>query len=107
MLVNDTKWALFFIYTALFFSILVMLTIIFTPSFLKPAWLKWLELEHGEHRRIIEQEAKEIGLDVWKEKIKTDRQLKLWVEYVLYKHGLPNKNRLSDEAVPRNPFPFS
>ena len=59
----------------------------YPPSFLKPAWLKWLEREHGDIYWILENDAHEMGLRIWQKRVKTQEGLEAWVAEVRQKHG--------------------
>ncbi len=55
---------------------------------MKPAWLKWLEREHGEIMPLLRREAREMGLDIWQRRVDTQEGLEEWVAEVRRKHGL-------------------
>jgi hypothetical protein len=77
-----------FIGVGLGFGALGGIFYIFQPSFLKPAWLKWLEREHGDIMPILQQEANATGLGIWEAQVKTQAGLEAWVAEVRHKHGL-------------------
>ena len=52
------------------------------PSFLTPAWLRWLETKHGDILPILKREAQNMGLDYWEQKVKTQEDLEKWVDTV-------------------------
>ncbi len=58
------------------------------PTFLKPAWLKWLERNHGRIMPTLVKEARSMGLEAWQERVKTQEELEIWVDEVRQKHGL-------------------
>jgi len=70
------------------FGLLGLIFAFIQPSFLKPAWLKWLEREHGNIMPLLRKEAQEMNLNVWNEQIQTQTDLKEWVAEVRRKHGL-------------------
>jgi hypothetical protein len=82
----DVQW--FFFEVGLGFAALGGIFYIFQPSFLKPAWLKWLEREHGDIMPILQQEANAMESGVWEERVKTQAGLEAWVAEVRRKHGL-------------------
>ena len=60
---------------------------IIPPRFLKPAWLRWLEREHGDIMALLIKDAHEMGLDVWEERVKHQEGLEAWVNEVRDKHN--------------------
>jgi hypothetical protein len=79
-----------FIYIGGGFFLLGIIFNFIRPSFLKPAWLKWLERKHGDIMPILDKEAYEMGLETW-EKYVDNRGLAVWVAEVRRKNGLPQK----------------
>jgi hypothetical protein len=53
----------------------------------KPAWLKWLELEHGDILPLLRIEIKKEGPSNWNNRIKTRSELEVWVLEVRQKYG--------------------
>lgn len=70
------------------FGILGLIFAFTQPSFLKPAWLKWLEREHGDIMPLLRKEAQKMGLNVWNERIQTQADLEKWVKEVRQKYGV-------------------
>jgi hypothetical protein len=70
------------------FGVLGLIFAFIQPSFLKPAWLKWLEREHGEIMPLLIQDANNMGLDVWNKRIQTQADLEVWVAEVRRKYKL-------------------
>jgi hypothetical protein len=58
------------------------------PSFLRPAWLKWLRHEHGDIYHLLEQDAHDMGLDKWERRMQRQEDMEEWVAEVRQKHGL-------------------
>ena len=58
------------------------------PAFLKPAWLKWLERNHGRIMSTLVKEARTMGLEAWQERVKMQEELEAWVDEVRRKHKL-------------------
>lgn len=87
--------ALYLGYIGIGFGILAVLASILQPSFLKPAWLKWLERKHGRVMPILVNEAREMGLGSWQERVKTREGLEEWVTEVRRKHGIERKEHRS------------
>jgi hypothetical protein len=54
--------------------------------FFKPAWLKWLQREHGSVLPILENEAWEIGYNTLDRRINSQQDLEEWVAEVRRKH---------------------
>lgn len=62
------------------------------PSFLKPAWLKWLEREHGDIINLLSEDAQKMGLEVWEKRVETQANLEAWVAEVRRrKYGLSSR----------------
>jgi hypothetical protein len=63
---------------------------IWQPWWLKPAWLRWLEQEHGD---IIELLWEDVRQDrwAWERRVRTQAQLEAWVAEVRRKNELPEK----------------
>ena len=57
------------------------------PRWLKPAWLQWLEKEHGD---IIELLWEDVRKDRWgwERRVRTQEDLEVWVAEVQQKHKL-------------------
>jgi hypothetical protein len=62
------------------------------PSFLKPAWLKWLEREHGDIINLLSEDARRMGLEVWEKRVETQANLEAWVAEVRHrKYGFGSR----------------
>ncbi len=70
------------------FFILALVFNFTQPTFLKPAWLKWLESEHHEIMDLLIEDAHAMGLDIWQKRVETQAGLEAWVAEVRRKHGL-------------------
>ncbi len=57
------------------------------PSFLKPAWLRWLEQEHADIMPLLIREANEMGLGNWEQWVKSQADLEAWVAKVRQRYG--------------------
>jgi hypothetical protein len=68
---------------------IVLLIVIFQPSWLKPKWVRWLEENHGDILEILIREGRETPN--WSEKVSTQEGLEEWVEEVRRKRGLKRK----------------
>ena len=75
-------------YLGVVFSIISLLVAFIQPSFLKPAWLKWLEREHREIMPLLRQEVKTMGYKTWNKQMKTQADMEKWVAEVRAKHEL-------------------
>jgi hypothetical protein len=80
--------SLILIYIGGGFAILAVIFNFVRPSFLKPAWLKWLEREHRDIYHLLEQDAHDMGLKTWERRMETRENLEEWVAEVRQKHGL-------------------
>ncbi len=58
------------------------------PSFLKPAWLKWLEQEYDDIMPLLREEVKQMGLNVWNSKMQNQEDIEKWADNVRHKRGL-------------------
>lgn len=54
----------------------------------KPAWLKWLEHEHGDILPLLREEIRNVGVSDWNNRINTQDELEAWVLEVRHKHRL-------------------
>jgi len=85
---DSTDLSLFIIYIGIGFGVLGCIFYVFQPSFLKPAWLKWLEREHGDIMPLLIQDVHELGDSVWQKRVETQAGLEDWVAEVRRKHGV-------------------
>lgn len=60
---------------------------IWQPWWLKPAWLRWLEKEHGDIIEILWEEVRKEG-HAWERRVRTQAQLEAWAAEVRRKRGL-------------------
>lgn len=58
---------------------------IWQPSWLKPAWLRWLEKEHGDIIELLWEDAREKKWK-WEREVRTQKDLEEWVRQVRSKH---------------------
>lgn len=61
---------------------------IFLVGFLKPAWLRWLEREHGKILPLLRNEIHEMGYHNWDQRINTQQDLEEWIAEIQCKRGL-------------------
>jgi hypothetical protein len=54
----------------------------FEPSWLSPAWYRWLKQEHGDILPYLEQEANRLGRAAWLRRVRTQKDLETWVNEV-------------------------
>jgi hypothetical protein len=85
---------LIFAYIGGFFFAFGFVAVFVEPSFLKPAWLRWLEREHGSSMPLFWHEVHEMGPEYWQDQVETQAELEEWVTKVLSKHGLISHSRL-------------
>jgi len=71
---------------AVFF--LGMIIAFIQPNILKPKWLRWLESEHGDIMPLLRREAREMGLDIWGQRVESQEGLEEWVGEVRRRHGV-------------------
>ena len=72
-----------FIEVGVAFGGLGILAMIIRPSFLKPAWFRRLEREHGDIFMLLVQDANErMGLDVWADRMQTEEDIMEWAAQV-------------------------
>lgn len=89
-LFDFTQWFWIFV----FFIVFSFVALFFPPSFLKPAWLRWLEREYGSSMPLFWHEVQEMGPEYWQDQVKTQAELEAWVTKVLSKHGVIGQGRL-------------
>ena len=61
---------------------ITFLGLIFAKRLLKPAWLRWLEKEHGAFLPILRQEIQKMGPEKWNRRINTQEELAEWINEV-------------------------
>lgn len=61
---------------------------ILRPRWLIPAWLRWLEDNHGDIIDLLRDEARQMGGREWDRQVSTQKGLEQWVAEVRRKHGL-------------------
>lgn len=57
-------------------------------DYMKPDWLAWLQRHHGDIIELLVEDAREMGLDKWEQRVDTQKGLEQWVSEVRRKHGL-------------------
>ena len=57
------------------------------PWWLKPAWLRWLEKEHGDIIHLLWEDVRQDRWG-WEQRVRTQAGLEEWVAEVRRKHGL-------------------
>lgn len=70
-------------------SIFMGLGVVFTlwtPRWLKPAWLCWLEDNYGDLMPQLRQDAQRIGRWQWQRMVRTQEGLERWAESVRQRH---------------------
>ena len=75
----DDKWKIPLVFSAIAINVLGL---IFAPRLLKPAWLRWLEKEHGAFLPILRQEIQKMGPEKWNRRINTQEELAEWINEV-------------------------
>jgi hypothetical protein len=67
--------------------IVVVITLMWQPGWLKPAWLRWLEDNYGHVLEEMFEEARQMGVHNWEAQVKTQADLERWADSVAEKHG--------------------
>lgn len=68
---------------------LSVLIVVFQPKWFKPAWVRWLEENHGDILEILIEEARKTpDWRDWGKRVSTQEGLEEWVEEVKRKRGL-------------------
>jgi hypothetical protein len=68
-------------------AILVVVSLVWQPRWLKPAWLRWLEDNYGHVRVGMFEEARQMGARNWEAQVATQADLERWADSVARKHG--------------------
>jgi hypothetical protein len=63
----------------------------FQPKFMEPQWYRWLIENHEDIWHLLQQDVRQMGLDVWQRRTATQEGLEAWVAEVRRKNGLPEK----------------
>jgi hypothetical protein len=66
--------------------IALIVLLFWLPDWIKPAWVRWLEKEHGDIFLLLLREARETPN--WEQQVATQEGLEVWVEEVRRKHRL-------------------
>jgi hypothetical protein len=74
----------FLVLTVLF--VLPLITLVWQPGWLKPAWLQWLEAHYGPVLEKMFKEARQMGLRQWEAQVKTQADLEWWADRTAQKH---------------------
>lgn len=67
--------------------IMTYILAIWQPWWLKPAWLRWLEKEHGDIIHLLWEDVRKDRWG-WERRVHTQKGLEEWVAEVRHKHGL-------------------
>jgi len=68
-------------------KVLVVVSLIWQPRWLKPFWLRWLEDNYGHVLEEMFEEARQMGVRNWEAQVKTQADLERWADSVAEKHG--------------------
>jgi len=80
---------LYGVFPLMFLSLLI---VIFQPKWLKPAWVRWLEENHGDILEILIEEARKTpDWRDWGKRVSTQEGLEEWVGEVRRKRNLPKR----------------
>lgn len=69
----------------------VILVVIFQPTWLRPAWVRWLEENHGDILEILLTEGRKTPN--WGKRVSTQEGLEAWVEEVRSRHNLKKQRK--------------
>ncbi len=80
---------------AVFFGLmlLIVVSLVWQPRWLKPAWLQWLEDNYGHVMEEMFEEARQMGRDNWEAQVETEADLEHWADSVAQKHGWQRMHR--------------
>jgi hypothetical protein len=91
------------IYIGGFFGILGVVFNFIRPSFMKPVWYRSLESRYGNMMPVLENEAHEMGLELWQSKMETQADIDAWAEEVRQKYiKIRREHRLKEGAAGGN-----
>ena len=65
---------------------LPMVTLIWQPVWLKPAWLQWLEANYGPVMEKLFKKARQMGVSQWEAEVKTQAGLEQWADNIARKN---------------------
>lgn len=77
-IVSD-KWGMPIVFLAIAVTVFGL---IFAKRLLKPAWLRWLEQEHGAILPVLQIEIQKMGPENWNRRINTQEDLAEWIKEV-------------------------
>ena len=77
-IVSD-KWGMPIVFLAIAVCILGL---IFAKRLWTPAWLRWLEQEHGAILPMLQREIQKMGPENWNRRINTQAELEEWINEV-------------------------
>ncbi len=64
---------------------LPLVTLVWQPTWLKPAWLQWLEANYGPMLEKMFKAARQMGIPQWEDQVKTQAGLEQWANAVVQK----------------------
>jgi hypothetical protein len=88
---NSETWGLACIYISSLAGFAGVLLGMFQPKFMEPEWYRWLMENHEDIWHLLQQDVRQMGLDVWQRRTATQESLEAWVAEVRRKNGLPEK----------------
>ena len=65
---------------------LPLVTLVWQPTWLKPAWLQWLEANYGPGLEKMFKKARQMGPSQWEAQVKTQAGLEQWANEVARKN---------------------
>ncbi len=74
-------------------ALLVIVSLVWQPRWLKPAWRQWLENNYGHVTEEMFEEARQMGRDNWEAQVETQADLEHWADSVAQKHGWQRMHR--------------
>jgi hypothetical protein len=66
--------------------VLPLLTLVWQPVWLKPAWLQWLEANYKPVLEKMFKAARKMGVSQWEAQVKTQAGLEQWADDLARKH---------------------
>ena len=60
--------------------VLPLVTLVWQPTWLKPAWLQWLEAHYGPVLEKMFKAARQMGIPQWEAQVKTQAGLEQWAD---------------------------
>jgi hypothetical protein len=79
------------------FLIVGFLFMVWTPNWIKPVWLRWLEQEYGYCLDILIEEAQKMNRWDWEARVRTQKGMQMWIDEVFAHRRAEIEQRWIDE----------